>query len=145
MQYENIRASKRNALFFLKLANMEGIVKYLQTNVVESCDLVLLSAYVTWYNIPTPEEISKIIVEGRCHCHPWIYESSWWCADGFSWCFLYKPMIIRATQCQLCFTVLLNISDMLTSRFLMKQKPTTPKKSLSQTKFMAQVKRKTKC
>lgn len=45
-------------------ANMEGIVKYLQTNVVESCDLVLLSAYVTWYDIPTPEEISKIIVEG---------------------------------------------------------------------------------
>lgn len=70
MQYENIRAFKKNALFFLKLANMEGIVKYLQTNVVESCDLVLLSAYVTWYNIPTPEEISKIIVEGRCHCHP---------------------------------------------------------------------------
>jgi hypothetical protein len=45
--------------------NMEVIVKYLKTNTVSGGDLSLLSAYVTWYDIPTPEEISKIVVEGK--------------------------------------------------------------------------------
>lgn len=59
-----LRSQLEDRLDRWQAANMEGIVKYLQTNVVESCDLVLLSAYVTWYDIPTPEEISKIVVEG---------------------------------------------------------------------------------
>nr|XP_022333509.1 anaphase-promoting complex subunit 1-like [Crassostrea virginica]XP_022333510.1 anaphase-promoting complex subunit 1-like [Crassostrea virginica] len=45
-------------------ANMEAIVKYLQTNDIKQCNVVMLSAYIAWYDIPTPEEISKIIVEG---------------------------------------------------------------------------------
>ncbi|XP_061163277.1 anaphase-promoting complex subunit 1-like [Saccostrea echinata] len=45
-------------------ANMEVIVKYLQTNTVKGCNMSLLSAYVTWYDISTPDEISKIVVEG---------------------------------------------------------------------------------
>lgn len=44
---------------------MEAIVKYLQTNDIKQCNVVMLSAYIAWYDIPTPEEISKIIVEGR--------------------------------------------------------------------------------
>ena len=50
---------------------MEAIVKYLQTNDIKQCNVVMLSAYIAWYDIPTPEEISKIIVEGRLSSQKW--------------------------------------------------------------------------
>ncbi|XP_056022198.1 anaphase-promoting complex subunit 1-like [Ostrea edulis] len=57
-----LKSQLENKLDEWQSGNMEVIVKYLKMNTVTGSDL--LSAYVTWYDIPTPEEISKIVVEG---------------------------------------------------------------------------------
>ena len=44
---------------------MELLVKYLQGEVLKGYELLQLTPYLTWFDIPTPTNISNIIVEGE--------------------------------------------------------------------------------
>ncbi|KAK3092280.1 hypothetical protein FSP39_000671 [Pinctada imbricata] len=56
--------------------NMELLVKYLQGEDMKAYEICHLSAYLTWFDIPTPSDIAKIVVEGAptlptlCACLP---------------------------------------------------------------------------
>jgi len=44
---------------------MHTLVKYLQGDSLKGLEVSLLSSYLMWFEVPTPAQISKIIVEGE--------------------------------------------------------------------------------
>ena len=44
---------------------MDLLVKYLQGEMLKGHKLSHLTPYLTWFDIPTPAQISKILVEGK--------------------------------------------------------------------------------
>ncbi|CAG2230501.1 APC1 [Mytilus edulis] len=60
----SLKAKLENVLDKWQSDHMELLVKYLQGEVLKGYELLQLTPYLTWFDIPTPTNISNIIVEG---------------------------------------------------------------------------------
>ncbi|XP_060071238.1 anaphase-promoting complex subunit 1-like isoform X2 [Ylistrum balloti] len=59
-----LKSKLENILDRWQTDNMDLLVKYLQGEVLKGQETSHLSAYLCWFEIPTPTQISKVIVEG---------------------------------------------------------------------------------